>query len=142
MRADPSKIIPTSDSTSEQWVTWHKALRKWFTKNEANTHWLRFWQQRSGAGTKADTYDLREYMRSQDVDLTTTTMGEVTDMAGGIVEFFTDSINIARIILVGVVVVGVGLVVFYVVSSTRQGKSAAQMVIEARSLGGAKKLLS
>lgn len=141
MRADPSKIIPTSESSSEQWINWHKALRKWFNKNEANTHWLRFWQQRSGPGSVADTYDLREYMRKQDVDLTTTTFGEVTDAAGGVVDWFSDTINITRIILVGTAIIGISLVVFYIVSSTKKGKSVGEMAFDVRTLGTGAKLL-
>ena len=135
MRTDPSKMIPTSDSTAEIWVNWHKALREWFAKNEANTHWLRFWNQRAGAGTDADTVNLRAYMREQGVDLTTTTLGQVTDSVAGVFDWFSDTINMTRIIIVIAAVTGIGLIAFFIISSTKQGKSAGEMVIDARTLG-------
>ncbi len=124
MKADPSKLIPTSDSPAELWVNWHKALGKWFNKTETNTHWLRFWQQRAGAGSKADTHSLREYMEKQGVDLTTTAFGSLTDGAASVADWASDSFNIARIIVVGVVVIGVGLITFYLIKKINQGSEA------------------
>ena len=140
MRTDPSKMIPTSESTADIWVNWHKSLRKWFNKNEANTHWLRFWQQRAGAGSTADTHSLREYMEKQGVDLTTTTLGNITDGAADVVEWIGDTINITRIIVVGTVVVGIGLIAYYIIKSTNKGKSVGEMAIDVRTLGKGKLL--
>lgn len=125
MKTDPSKQIPTSDSPAELWVNWHKALSKWFNKTETNTHWLRFWQQRAGAGSQADTHSLREYMEKQGVDLTTTTFGSLTDGAASVVDWVSDSINITRIIVVGVVVIGVGLIAFYLIKKINQGSAGS-----------------
>lgn len=129
MRTDPSKIIPTSADTSEQWVNWHKTLKKWFSKNEANSHWLRFWNQRAGAGSEADTHDLRAYMESQGVNLTTTKAGEFEDTLTGITDWFGDTVNWARGIVIGGVIIGIGLIAFYIVNSTLKGKSAAEMTM-------------
>lgn len=146
---DPSKIIPTSESTADIWVNWHKSLRKWFNKTEANTHWLRFWQQRAGVGSTANTHALREYMEKQGMSLTTDTWGEITDGTADVVEWFTDTINITRIIIVGTVVVGVGLIAFYIINSSKQGKSIGEMALDVRTLGksnllkgGSQKLLT
>ncbi len=140
MRASPSKIIPTAESTADIWVNWHKSLKKWFSKSEANTHWLRFWQQRAGAGSTADTHALRAYMDKQGVDLSTSAWGNVTDGAATVVDWFTDTINLTRIIVVGTVVVGVGLIAYYVIKSTNNGKSAGEMVMDVRTLGKGKAL--
>jgi hypothetical protein len=140
MRTDPSKLIPTSESTSDIWVNWHKSLRKWFNKTETNTHWLRFWQQRAGAGSTADTYALREYMGEQGVNLTTDSWGEITDQAADVVEWFSDTINMTRIIVAGTVIVGVGLIAYYIINSSKQGKSVGEMAIDVRTLGKRKAL--
>lgn len=140
MRTDPSNIIPTAESTADIWVNWHKSLRKWFGKNEANTHWLRFWQQRAGAGSQADTHALRTYMEKQGVELTTSAWGEITDGAVSAVDWIADSINITRIIVVGTVVLGVGLIAFYFIKNTNKGKSVGEMVLDARTLGKGKAL--
>lgn len=128
MKTDPSKIIPTSDSPAEMWVNWHKALRKWFNKNEANTHWLRFWQQRAGSGSNADSHSLRVYMQKQGVDLTTGALGILTDQAVNVVDWYSDTINASRLIIMGTVVLGVGLIAYFIIKSTNQGKSVGEMV--------------
>lgn len=130
MRVDPSKVIPTSDDTAERWVAFHKALKSWFGKQSANAYFLKFWAQRAGAGTSADTRDLREYMDSQGVDLTTDWKGEITDFSMGIVDWFGDTANVLRAVVFGAVILGVGLVAYYIIKSTNQGKSAGQMVYD------------
>ncbi len=126
-RIDPSKIIPTSVDTAEQWIEWHKSLRKWFSKTETNNHWLRFWNQRAGAGSEADTHDLRSYMEDQGVNLTTDTSGVVADTVLDAVDFVGDSLTWARGILIGGVIIGIGLIAFYIYSQTKNVKSASEM---------------
>ena len=138
MRTDPSKRIPTSADSAEQWVEWHKALKKWFSQNEANEHWIRFWNQRAGAGSQADTHGLRSYMDSQGVNLTTTTMGNIADGTMGALEWIGGTINWARGLIIGGVIIGIGLIAFYVIYSTRKGKNAGEMVAEFPALKGAR----
>jgi len=138
MRTDPSNIIPTAESTADIWLNWHKSLRRWFSKSEANTHWLRFWQQRAGAGSQADTHALRQYMEKQGVELSTDTWGQVTDGAFNVAEWIGDTINVTRIIIVGTVVIGVGLVAYYFIRSTNKGKSVGEMALDVRTLGKGK----
>ena len=148
MRVDPSKVIPTSDDNAESWIVFHKALKRWFGKQSANAYFLKFWNQRAGAGTSADTHDLREYMDGEGVDLTTDFKGEMTDFGLGIVDWFGDTANVLRAVVIGTVILGVGLIAYYIIKSTNRGKSAGQMVMDApipigmkggaRALGGSK----
>lgn len=140
MRTDPSKIIPTSADTSEQWVNWHKTLKKWFSKTEANSHWLRFWNQRAGAGSEADTHELRTYMEGQGVELTTTASGEVADTFLGAVDWFENSLKWAKGIVIGGVIIGIGLIAFYIVNSTLKGKTASEMTSGMNPLGRRKQI--
>lgn len=140
MRTDPSKHIPTSDSTAEQWVTWHRSLKKWFSKNEANEHWLRFWNQRAGAGSGADTHDLRSYMESQGVNITTTVWGDVTDGTMNVVEWGAETFTWARGLIIGGVIVGMGLIAFYVIYSTTKGRTAGEMATDVATIGRGKRL--
>ncbi len=110
MRQDPSKFIPTSSDSSEMWVEWHKALKKWFSKNEANTHFVRFWNQRAGAGTDADTTDLRKYMKDQGVNLSTTASGKVADMGAGITEWVS---SVGKILLILITIAGIVFIGVY-----------------------------
>ncbi|ASS50149.1 MAG: hypothetical protein A3D31_11315 [Candidatus Fluviicola riflensis] len=128
MRVDPSKIIPTSDETSEQWIVFHKALKSWFGKKEANSFWLRFWNQRAGAGTDPDTRSLRTYMESQDVDLTTDWKGNTQDAVLDVVDWLGDTANVIRLVVIGTVIIGVGLVTYYVIKKTNQGSNSRGMI--------------
>jgi hypothetical protein len=142
MRVDPSKVIPTSDDKAESWIVFHKALKSWFGKQSANAYFLKFWNQRAGAGTSADTHGLREYMDSEGVDLTTDFKGDVTDFGMGIVDWFGDTANVLRAVVIGTVVLGVGLIAFYIIKSTNKGKSAGQMIYDSpiRLKGGTKSI--
>ena len=142
MRVDPSKVIPTSDDNAESWIVFHKALKSWFGKQSANAYFLKFWNQRAGAGTSADTRDLRQYMDDQGVDLTTDFKGEMTDFGMGIVDWFGDTANVMRGVVIGAVVLGVGLIAFYIYKSINSGKSGSQIVFDAPIglKGGAKAL--
>lgn len=113
-RLDPSLYIPTSDSTSEQWIEFHKALRKWFSKTESNNQWLRFWNQRGGAGSDADDHTLRSYMDDQGVDLTTDTAGEISDTIWGISDWIGDTAKWLRAIVIGIVLIVIALLTLYV----------------------------
>jgi hypothetical protein len=148
MRVDPSKVIPTSDDNAESWIVFHKALKSWFGKQAANAWFLKFWNQRAGAGTSADTHDIREYMDEEGVDLTTDFKGEVTDFGMGIVDWFGDTASVLRAVAVGTVVLGVGLIAYYIIKSTNKGKSVGEMVYgspislrgSTRAIGGSKSL--
>lgn len=140
MKSDPSKRIPTSADSGEQWVEWHKSLKKWFSKDEANEHWTRFWNQRGGAGSEADTHSLRTYMDTQGVNLTTTTMGNIADGTLGVVDFVGDTFTWARGLIIGGVILGMGLIAFYVIHSTRKGKTAGQMMQRVPAIGKGRKV--
>ena len=131
MRVDPSKVIPTSEDNAESWIVFHKALKSWFGKQGANAWFLKFWNQRAGAGTSADTHDLREYMDEQGVDLTTDFKGEMTDFGMGIVDWFGDTANVVRAVVIGTAILGMGLIAYYIIKSTNRGKTPGQMVLDA-----------
>lgn len=135
MRTDPSKYIPTSADTAEQWIEWHKSLKKWFNKNLANQYWLQFWNQRAGAGSSADTHTLRKYMDGEGVDLTTTATGEMADVALGALEWGAETMNWIRGIILGGVILAMGLIAYYIIQNTRKGKTMGEMTSGIRSGG-------
>lgn len=126
MRADPSEYIPTSADTAEQWIEWHKTLNKWFSLNEANAQWLRFWNQRAGAGSEADTHDLRAYMSDQGVNITTDASGAFTDSVMNAFDWLGDTANWIRGILIAAVIVAIALIAFYFIMKSVKGQPAQQ----------------
>lgn len=83
---------------------------------------LRFWNQRAGAGTPADTYALRSYMEDQGVDLTTTFSGEVTDSVMGVFGWVGNTIEWIKGILIGAVILALAVIAFWVIMKAVKGK--------------------
>jgi hypothetical protein len=97
-KLDPSKSIPTASSKSENWIQWHKDLKKIFNKKKANSIWLYAWAKRGGINSPANTSGLRDYMEGQGVNITTTTLENITDTIGDVLGF---GLGIGKVILIG-----------------------------------------
>jgi hypothetical protein len=106
MKLDPSQTIPTASSKSENWIQWHKDLKKVFGKKKANSIWLYAWAKRGGVKSSANTSVLRDYMDSQGVDVTTTSLGELSDSIGNVLDF---GFGVGKVVIIGTLSV-VGLI--------------------------------
>jgi len=98
MKLDPSKTIPTASSKPENWIQWHKDLKKIFDKKKSNSIWLYAWAKRGGVNSPANTRSLRDYMDGQGVDITTTSLGELSDKIGNVLDF---GFGVGKIIIIG-----------------------------------------
>ena len=110
MKLDPSKSIPTASSKSENWIQWHKDLKKIFGKKKANSIWLYAWAKRGGIKSPANTNELRGYMDGQGVDITTTSLGELSDSIGNVLDFgfgVTKVVIIGTLSLTGLILIGI-----------------------------------
>jgi hypothetical protein len=105
-KLDPSKSIPTASSKSENWIVWHKDLKKIFGKKKANSIWLYAWAKRGGVNSPANTTELRREMEGQGVNITTTTLNDITDTIGDVLGF---SFGVGKIVIIGTLSV-VGLI--------------------------------
>jgi hypothetical protein len=106
MKLDPSKTIPTASSKSENWIQWHKDLKRIFRKKKANSIWLYAWAKRGGVKSPANTSGLRDYMDSQGIDITTTSLGELSDKIGNVLDF---GFGVGKVLVIGTMSV-VGLI--------------------------------
>ena len=106
MKLDPSQTIPTASSKSENWIQWHKDLKKIFGKKKANSIWLYAWAKRGGIKSPANTSGLRDYMDGQGVDITTTSLGELSDSIGNVLDF---GFGIGKVVIIGTMSI-VGLI--------------------------------
>lgn len=105
-KLDPSLSIPTASSKSESWIVWHKDLKKCLAKKKANSIFVYAWAKRSGINGVANTNELRGYMDTQGVNISTTDFKEITDVVGNLLDF---SFGIGKIVIIGTLSV-VGLV--------------------------------
>jgi hypothetical protein len=98
MKLDPSQTIPTASSKSENWIQWHKDLKKVFGKKKANSIWLYAYAKRVGIKSSANKRALRNYMDNQGVNVTTTSLGELSDAVGDVLDF---NLGIGKIVIIG-----------------------------------------
>lgn len=97
-KLDPSLSIPSASSKSENWIQWHKDLKKIFGKKKANSIWLYAWAKRGGIKSPANTSILRDYMDGQGVNITTTSLGELSDSIGNVLDF---GFGISKVVIIG-----------------------------------------
>lgn len=113
MKIDPSKNIPVSSSKSEEWIQWHKDLKKMFGKKKANSIWVFAWAKRGGINSPANTNSLSTYMESQGVDVQRTTLEEIGESISEItsgVFTFGKWVVIGGMILTGIVLLRIFIV--------------------------------
>jgi hypothetical protein len=106
MKLDPSLSVPTASSKAENWIQWHVDLKKIFGKKKANSIWLYAWAKRGGINSTANTSSLRGYMDKQGVDVTTTSLNEIADVVGNVLDF---GFGVGKVIIIGTLSV-VGLI--------------------------------
>ncbi len=73
---NPTLTIPTTNSNASEWLQWHKTLLTAFSQDESNSIWLAYWAKR---GNGHDNSTLRDYMKTQGVDMDSSILANVTD---------------------------------------------------------------
>jgi hypothetical protein len=72
MQVKSLSSIPSKNSTDADWINWYKILQSEVGKNNANTLFLRAWDQRKNAGllgSDANTSTLRDFLASKGVEV-------------------------------------------------------------------------
>ena len=110
MRADPSVNIPTASSSSENWIQWHKELKRFFGKKTANSLWVFAWAKRGGKNAEANTSKTRTYMKRQGVNIDTTKLNSAFDSVRSAIN---QGLSVTKWVLIGGL--GVGAVVFILI---------------------------
>jgi len=128
-------ILPTNSSMYSTWIEWHKALKKCVGKANANQLWMmNFDKEMPG-----DTVEVREYMKSQGVDLDRSAIDRLTDFGGGVYSFiggtFNFSSNIAKVVVL-LIVGGAGLMIYNLIK-TPEGSARVAAAIGTRGMSEA-----
>ncbi len=110
---NPTKIIPNKSSSAAAWMEWHKALKSRYGKKQANALFVTAWEKRGS--NAANTMELREYMKDNDVDLGSNTVQDVLDFTSGGIDTIGDMFTIGKYLTIGVAVIvvgGLGMLIF------------------------------
>lgn len=109
-------IIPTGQSSYATWIEWHKSLKSCVGKQQANQLWLMNYDKE----TPSNTVEVREYMRSQGVDLDRDILDRGADFGSSVVGFLEDTVifgsTISKIIIL-IIVGGAGLMIYNIVKT-------------------------
>lgn len=109
-------IIPTIDSSVPQWIEWHKSLKKCVGKKNANMLFVMNYDK-VGYGSNLE---LREYMRSQGVDLETNALERMQDFSKGVYDWFGGAVDFTSgisMLIILIIVGGAGLMIFNIVKT-------------------------
>lgn len=122
------ELIPTQQTSSAGWITWHKAMKSRYGLKQANYLFMKAWDKRAGTGSDASTVELRNYMKDNGVIIDTTTLEDVADSTSGGLDFIGDFFTVGKYmtLAVGLIVVGgLGLLVYNIVKSPLKSAGAA-----------------
>lgn len=140
-KVDPSRDIPTATSSSATWINWHKSLRKFFNKKEANAIWIYAWSKRGGVDSNANDNTLSRYMEKQGVDIERSTLDEIGE---GIADLGSGLLSIGKlIILVPLGIAGIIMIVILVnlIRNPKKSLNTAMMLTpQGRAVGMSKGL--
>ena len=135
-------LIPKAASGAAAWKEWHIALKRRFGKKSANMIFVKAWEKRGGTASPAMTSDLRDYMKTQDVDLDTTVVQDIMDTGSDISNFFGDIIKTSAYMgmaISGIVVVGLAMLIFNI---AKQPLEAAKVALQFTPQGAASSSIS
>lgn len=141
MANNPSLNIPTTRSSSADWILWHKNLKKMFGKNEANTIWSYAWSKRGGVSVNANDRTLSNYMESQGVDIERSTLDEIGE---GVLDFGSGVLTFGKwLIIIPLGIAGV-IMIFILIQLFRNPNktvgTAMNFMPQGRAMKGAKGL--
>lgn len=117
-------IIPTNSSSYATWIEWHKSLKKCVGKSNANQLWMMNYDKE----VPGDTVEVREYMRSQGVDLDRNVAERVTDFGSGVYNWFGGAVDFTSgtaMVIVLIIVGGAGLMIYNIVKTPEGSKRLA-----------------
>jgi hypothetical protein len=136
--ADPTKIIPNKNSSSQSWIQWHKAMKSRYGLKMANILFVKAWDKRGGAGSKGSTNELRDYMRENDVKLDTTALEDVIDTTSSGLDAIGGFFTMGKYMTIGlgvIVIGGLGMLVYNLAKSPIKSATAVASLTPARRVG-------
>lgn len=103
---DPRLGIPTANSEGSAWIQWYKSLRDAVGKKQANDLFLKFWAKRGNYN--ANTHELREFLKTQGIDLETNALSSLYDTGAGFIDGIGDFFGGLKTLGIVVIVLVIG----------------------------------
>jgi hypothetical protein len=113
--------IPAKHSSDLAWIQFWKDLKRIFSKKEAQSWWVTFWNERAGVNSNANTSRLRLEMKSHGIEISAQNwIGSVGDAASSFAGGIGTFLKVGGVVVVcGAVLVGA----FYLSNMTRNARN-------------------
>jgi hypothetical protein len=124
MKTDVKRSIPQIQSNAEEWISWHKELKAYFGKKDANTIFVKAWSTRGGVSSVANTTELRKYLSENGIQISKDGLASFIDGSFGVFDTIGDIFKIGAtgsIVVIGGSVLLVGAIIWRLTKSESIG---------------------
>lgn len=130
---NPEKTIPTKSSNAENWVEWHKLLKRRYSKKTANYLFVIAWERRGSYS--ANTSFLRDYLKKQGIELTGNMFIQLEDAASDVFDFVGDVFTMGKYAGYGVLALIFGSAIFILIAILKDPVKSASTAVAIRTGG-------
>jgi hypothetical protein len=122
--------IPQMNSSSAEWIEWHKNMKSRYGKSTANSLWLKAWKFRGNS--KSNTNELRTYMSNNGVKIDSSSFDKIVDVGDSIIDKVGNIVKVGGIgaIFINFAILGgVAYILYSVISTPDKYTSAVKKVM-------------
>lgn len=119
--------IPTRNDLDVVWMNWYKDLKTTLSNKQANDVFSRAWSSQNASSSNANTASLREFMKSNRIEIDGGLIGEFADFGRFGSNFFNDIFTYSKWTALGlgaVVAVSIGALIFQLATKSSVRKEA------------------
>lgn len=117
----PIKIIPTKQSTEEDWKAFIDALSQRYGNKNARILFMKAWSKNGFSSTSSE---FRKYLKGEyKIIISTTNIQATIDKIGGVDDFFSDVFTAGKWISIGfavIIVGGVAMIIYNIAKNPAQ----------------------
>lgn len=129
----PIDLLPTVNSTYQDWISYHESLKDHYGKNDAKIVFTRTWSERGTSD--ANTSELREYLESEGIEIDAGFVGGAFDGMLGVGDFISSKFKLGSTIFFVTLVVVIAIVVFALYNVAKDPNKTAGTVMSMRTGG-------
>ena len=112
------KMLPKLLSPDTVWIAFYNQLKSEVGRNDAAAIFLKFWEKQGNEA--ANTRNLRQVLGADGVVIKENIFDNITDLGGGIGDFFGGVFKIGKVAVIvvgGMLVIGLGMTIFNIARS-------------------------
>ncbi len=126
---NPTQNMPTTKTSTEEWVSWHQELKNRYGTKTANQLWVTAWR-RFGNNSK-NTSNLRSYLKGNGLTIEESAWDSLVDAGDSVSDFFGDIFTVGKYAGIAIAVIaigGAGMLVFNIARKPAESVAVASKV--------------